>query len=233
MNARAFWIVALGAALAVLAALSLFRSEQQEGAGANAAPSTLRARQDEPAAQPSVGAVRGSSSAEPRADAAGADGRGAAPEPQPVPAPVPTPGRYASISAALADHDAPPERRMPVLPELLETDRAFAAESVDPAWATATEAGVLGRIAQIPDVAYVSLNVECRTTLCLMQFVESAAPAPGSGIADIAKLVESQGLKSLWMFGIRVRGGVPLGIAYLQRVEATRAPAAATEHPVQ
>ena len=225
MNARAFWIVALGAALAVLAALNLFRSEEQVG-GANAASSPLRAGQDEPAAQPSVGAVRGSSSAEPRADAAGADGRGAAPEPQPVPAPFPTPGRYASISAALADHDVPPERRMPLLPELLETDRAFAAESADPAWSTATEAGVLGRIAEIPDAAYVSLNVECRTTLCLLQVVQSTTPAPNSGIAEIAKLVEPQGLKSLWMFGIRVRAGVPLGIAYLQRVDTTETPAA-------
>ena len=222
MNARAFWIVALGAALAVLAALNFFRSEEQVG-GANAASSPLRAGQDEPTAQPPVGAVRGSSSAEQRADAAGADGRGAPPESQPVPAPVPTPGRYASISAALADHDVPPERRMPLLPELLETDRAFAAESVVPAWSTATEAGVLGRIAEIPDAAYVSLNVECRTTLCLLQFVQSTTPAPNSGIA---KLVEPQGLKSLWMFGIRVRGGVPLGIAYLQRVDTTETPAA-------
>ena len=228
MSARALWIVALGAALAVLLALNVFRSQEQAGVGANAVPSPFRAGGDEPAAPP-VGVIRGSSSGEQRADAAEADGRGAATEPQPAPALFPTPGRYASISAALADHDVPPERRMPLLPELLETDRAFAAESVDPAWSTATEAGILGRIAEIPGVAYVSLNVECRTTLCLMQFVESATPAPNSGIADVAKLVEPQGLKSLWMFGIRVRGGAPLGIAYLQRVAATETPAAAAE----
>jgi hypothetical protein len=122
---------------------------------------------------------------------------------------------------------------MPLLPELLETDRAFAAESVDGAWSTATEARVLGRIAEIPGAAYVSLNVECRTTLCMLQLVESATPAPGSGIADIAKLVEPQGLESLWMFGIRVRGGAPLGIAYLKRVESTETPAGATDHSVQ
>jgi hypothetical protein len=69
------------------------------------------------------------------------------------------------------------------------------------------------------------VNVECRTTLCLLQFVHGATPAPSSGIADVAKLVEPQGLKSLWMFGIRVRGGAPLGIAYLQRVAPTETPA--------
>src|SRR5262245_52921362 len=153
MSARALWIVALGAALVVLAALNLFRSNEQVG-GANAASSPLTAGQGEPTAQPPVAAVRGSSSADQPAVAAGADDRGA-PPPQPVPASYPTPGRYASISAALADHDVSPERRMPALPELLETDRTFAAESVDPAWSTATEAGVLGRIAEIPDAAYV------------------------------------------------------------------------------
>ena len=233
MSARALWIVALGAALATLIALNVFRSREQAGVGVNAVSSPFRAGEDEPAAQPPVGAVRGSQSVEQSAAAAEADGHGAPTEPQPVPAPFPTPGRYASMSAALADHDVPPERRMPALPELLETDRAFAAESVDPAWSTATEAGVLGRIAEIPGAAYVSLNVECRTTLCLMQFVESATPAPNSGIADIAKLVEPQGLKSLWMFGIRVRGGAPLGIAYLQRVETTETPAGTTERSVQ
>jgi hypothetical protein len=232
MSARALWIVALGAALAVMIALNVFRSQEQAGVGA-IATSSFSAGGDEPAARRPAGAVRGSPSVAQRADAAGADGRGAPPEPQPVPPPFPTPGRYASISAALADQNVQPERRMPALPELLDTDRAFAAESVDPAWSTATEAGVLGRIAEIPGAAYVSLNVECRTTLCLLQFVESATPTPSSGIADIAKLVEPQGLKSLWMFGIRVRGGAPLGIAYFQRVEATQTPTGATERSVQ
>ena len=231
MSARALWIVALGAALAVLIALNVLRSREQAGGRENTV-SPFRADAGEPATQPPVGVIPGSPS-EQRADAAEADGRAAPTEPRLVPAPFPTPGRYASISAALADHDAPPERRMPVLPELLETDRAFAAESVDGAWSTATEARVLGRIAEIPGAAYVSLNVECRTTLCLLQLVQSAAPAPGSGIADIAKLVEPQGLESLWMFGIRVRGGAPLGIAYLKRVEPTETPAGATEHSVQ
>jgi hypothetical protein len=223
MSARGLWIVALGAALAVLVVLNVFRSDEQGSAGADIAGGPP----DEVSAQRPIEAARGSPSSEQRAAATTAESRDAAPEPRPMPAAFPTPGRYASISAALADHDVPPERRMPALPELLETDRAFAAESVDPAWSTATEAGVLGRIAEIPGVAYVSLNVECRTTLCLMQFVESATPVPNSGIAEIAKLVEPQGLKSLWMFGIRVRGGVPLGIAYLQRVATTETPAGA------
>jgi hypothetical protein len=214
MSARALGIVALGAALAALIAFNVFRSEQPGSARTDVA-------RDPPAEagprQRPVEAARGPASADQRASATAAEGIDAQAEPQP--APPPTPGRYASISAALADHDAPPERRMPLLPEVAETDRAFAAESVDPVWSTAAEAGVLRRIAEIPGASYVSLNVECRTTLCLLQFVQSATPAPNSGIAEVTRLVEPD-LKPLWMFGIRVRGGAPVGIAYLKRAEA-------------
>ena len=217
MSARGFWIVALGATLAVLIALNVFRSEEPRGADLASPPSSGAAPDEAVAAQRSGEAASGS--ADRRAVAPSAPSRDAPAEPQPVPTPLPTSGPYASISAALADQDLPPERRMQPVPEMLETERAFAAESADPQWSTATEAAVLGRIAEIPGAAYASVNVECRTTLCLLQFVESAAPAPKSGIVDVVELVKPQGLKSVWMMGIRVRGGAPVGIAYLQRVE--------------
>lgn len=209
MSARALWIVALGAALAALIALNIFRSEEPGSAGADTASSPSSATEHAPphetvAAQRPVEASRGSPSADQR--------------------PLPSSGPYASISAALADHDVPPERRMQPFPELLETERRFAGEGVDPVWSTATEAGVLGRIAQIRGVAYAGLNVECRTTLCLLQFVESATPVPKSGIADVVELVKPEGLKPVSMIGIRVRGGAAVGIAYLQRVESAAAP---------
>jgi hypothetical protein len=220
MSARGFWIVGLAAALAVLIALNDFRSEDPGAAAVDSGGSPG----DTTAAQRGVVALAGSPAVEQPTDAAAAPSRDAASPP----ARLPTPGPYASMSAALADHDAPPERRMPILPEVLDADRAFAAESVDPVWSTATEAGVLGRIAQIPGASYVSLNVECRTTLCLLQLIASSTPAPGSGIAEVAKLVESEGLKALFSFGIRVRGA-PLGIAYLQRAATAETPAGAAE----
>jgi hypothetical protein len=163
-----------------------------------------------------VEAARGSPSGEQRAESSDAS-----PEPRSAPAPLPTSGPYASISAALAEHDVPPERRIQPSPELLEVERAFAAESVDPLWSTAAEGAIFRRIAEIPAAAYASLNVECRTTLCLLQFVQSATPVPNSGIVEVANLVKPDGLKPGFMIGIRVRGGAAVGIAYLRRVETT------------
>ena len=214
MSARGFWIVALGAALAALIALNVFRSEEPGSAGSEIASSPSSATEDEPpdetaATQRPAEASPGSPSADQR--------------------PLPSSGPYASISAALAEHDVPPERRMQPPPELLEVERAFAAESVDPLWSTAAEGAIFRRIAEIPAVAYASLNVECRTTLCLLQFVQSATPVPNSGIAEVANLVKADGLKPGFMMGIRVRGGASVGIAYLQRVETAAAPTAGPE----
>jgi hypothetical protein len=222
MSARGFWIVALGAALAVLIALNVFRPEEPGSADANVVSRPSSGGGDEPppdetaATQPPVEAARGSPSGEQRAESSDAS-----PEPRSAPAPLPTSGPYASISAALAEHDVPPERRIQPSPELLEVERAFAAESVDPLWSTAAEGAIFRRIAEIPAAAYASLNVECRTTLCLLQFVQSATPVPNSGIVEVANLVKPDGLKPGFMIGIRVRGGAAVGIAYLRRVETT------------
>jgi hypothetical protein len=223
MSARALWIVGLGAALAALIAFNVFRSHERGSSDAELPrPSSANEPEgpdDGRAAQRAAEEIRGSQSPDQRADAVGADGRDASAErPAAIP---PNPLPHGSISQALKAVD----KEFMISEGLLETERAFAAERVDPAWSTAAEAGVLGRIAGIPGVAYVSLNVECRTTLCLLQFVESATPAPNSGIVEVVNLVKPDGLKGLWMIAVRDRTGVPVAMAYLQRGETAAAPA--------
>ena len=227
MSARALSIGALGAALAALIAFNLFRSHERGSTDAELPPPSrandVEGPDDGPAAQRAVEEIRGSRTPDQRADAVAADGRNASAE-QPAAIP-PNPLPHGSISQALKAVD----KEFMISEGLLETERAFAAERVDPAWSTAAEAAVLGRIAEIPGVAYVSLNIECRTTLCLLQFVEPATPAPNSGIVEVVNLVKPEGLKGLWMIAVRDRTGVPVAMAYLQRVETTEAPADASD----
>lgn len=232
MTARGFSIAALGAVLAVLLALNVFRS--REPGNVDLEPAAERdgviERADEGlAAEERAPDVRRSAPSDARADAAGTDARGGVTTSQPVSVVPSGSGPYASISTALEDHDVPPERRITPPPELLETERAFAAESVDPLWSTAAESAVLGRIAEVPGLKLVSLNVECRTTLCLLQYVTPPTPPPSSGIVDVVNLVQPAGLKSAWMIGIRVRSGAPVSLAYLQRVETAENPARSSE----
>src|SRR6187455_3215107 len=74
VSARAFWIVALGAALAVLVGLNLFRAQEQAGVGTDAASPPFRAGVEASAAQAPATAVRGSPSVDQRVDTTGADG---------------------------------------------------------------------------------------------------------------------------------------------------------------
>ena len=233
MSARALWIVALGAALAVLIAINVFRPEEPGSADADIAPRPSSAgdgeRRDEGlAAEHPAEVVRGAPSPARGANATAADGRAPPSESQLAPVSLPNPGPFASISAALEEHDVSPERRIRPPPEMLATERAFAAESVDPGWSTAAEASVLARFAEIPGLSLVSLNVECRKTLCLLQFVTPQAPAPDYPNPNIAEIARSVGLKSLWMMGIRV-GGAPVSLAYLERAGSAEASAGAAD----
>jgi len=227
MSGRGLWIVALGAALAALIALN-FRAQErgsadERGGAASREPS---AGADEPqieapATDETVEELRAASSPDPRPDAVAT----ASTQLQPVRALPPSAVPYASISAALEHHDLPPERRMQPLAEMLMTERAFAAESVAPGWSSAAEASVLAGFAAIPGLGLVSLHVECRATLCLLQFVEPQTPPPNYPNPNVAQIATSAGLKVLWQIGIRA-DGAPVQMAYLERAEPAEAAAA-------
>lgn len=125
-------------------------------------------------------------------------------------------------------------RGMPAPPELLETERTFAAEPRDPDWSTAAEAQILAKFAEIPGLELASLEVDCRQTLCRLQFVAPRTIPEGPPSAErlarlragpqapgIAELVRETGLEGRWVFGFS-----PVSMAYLERGEAADTPAA-------
>jgi hypothetical protein len=126
-------------------------------------------------------------------------------------------------------------RGMPVIPELIETERRFALEPVDPAWSTAAEAQILTKIAEVPGLELVSLDVECRQTLCRLQFVTPGphptgpppprAPDPAAPqVPGIAEIARATGLTGRWVFGF-----TELSMAYLERGEDANSPVAAPQ----
>jgi hypothetical protein len=125
-------------------------------------------------------------------------------------------------------------RGMPAPPELLETERTFAAEPRDPEWSTAAEGQILGTLAEIPGLALAALEVECRLTLCRLQYaVPRTAPdgppsaeqlarlRAGPQVPGIAELVRETGLNGRWVFRF-----IPVSMAYLERGEVADAAAA-------
>ena len=149
----------------------------------------------------------------------------------PVEPPVMFPHQVAAtpISQVLNDLQLPP------IPELLEAERAFVAERVDPAWAGATEGHILGEIARTTSLELVTLQVECRTSMCRIQLVQQPSPGAelsivfpsvGSGrpasngrAASFADFLSTLPLDPRWVASVVDRNGTPTSLAYLARPE--------------
>jgi hypothetical protein len=85
-------------------------------------------------------------------------------------------------------------------PELAGMEQAFAAERVDPLWATGMEGNILGQLAQ-SNLQLVTMQVECRTSMCLVRLVEG--PSKRTDPGTFHDLVRDLGL-DVW----RVNGFV-------------------------
>jgi hypothetical protein len=214
-------MVALGAVLVGLIALNFLRSESPAGGEIVPLLPTSNTSEGSPLAE---GARLPPSSHVPSASAAQRGNTAA--EPTTVSPLLPNQVPATPMADVLA------RRGMPVIPELIETERAFATESSDPAWSTAAEAQILAKIAEVPGLELVSLDVECRQTLCRLQFVTpgphpngppSAAPRVPDApqIPGIAEIAGATGLKGRWVFGFS-----ELSMAYLERGENADVPAA-------
>jgi hypothetical protein len=104
-------------------------------------------------------------------------------------------------------------------PGLVEGEREFTAEPIDATWAPGAEAGVLAKIAAIPGLKLIDLQVECRSTMCRFQVTQpTGSPAPGNAM-PLDVLRNEFGLTPRWMMAVVDRPGAPTSksIAYLWR----------------
>jgi hypothetical protein len=85
---------------------------------------------------------------------------------------VPPRASYTRPAYALQLMAKYPER--PPQPAFVAADGRFAAEAVDPLWAPSIEAEILDEFAQVSSVQLVTLEVECRTTVCRIEVLERA-----------------------------------------------------------
>ena len=102
-------------------------------------------------------------------------------------------------------------------PGLAGMEQAFAAELVDPLWATGMEGNILGQLAQA-NLQLVTMRVECRTSMCLVQLIER--PSKGTDPGTFHDLVRDLGLDVWRVNGFIDQNGTPTLIAYLARRES-------------
>jgi len=100
-------------------------------------------------------------------------------------------------------------------PELISIEKAFAAEPVDPLWASGMEGNILGHIAQAKGLQLVTMQVECRTSMCRVQLMEPPSKSPD--MAAFRDLVRGFGLDVWRMQNLGNQSGATTTVAYLAR----------------
>ena len=100
-------------------------------------------------------------------------------------------------------------------PGMAGIEQAFAAEPVDPLWASGMEGNILGHIAQAKGLQLVTMQVECRTSMCRVQLVEPPSKSPD--MAAFRDLVRGFGLDVWRMQYVGNQGGAATTVAYLAR----------------
>jgi hypothetical protein len=99
-------------------------------------------------------------------------------------------------------------------PGMAAIEQAFAGERVDPLWATGMEGHILGQLAQA-NLQLVTMQVECRTSMCRVQLVERPSKSPD--MPAFQDLVRGFGLDVWRMLGSRNQSGATTKVAYLAR----------------
>jgi hypothetical protein len=102
-------------------------------------------------------------------------------------------------------------------PGLAGIEQAFAAERVDPLWATGMEGNILGQLAQA-NLQLVTMQVECRTSMCRVQLVEG--PSKRTDPGTFHDLVRDLGLDVWRVNGLVDQNGTPTLVAHLARRES-------------
>jgi hypothetical protein len=102
-------------------------------------------------------------------------------------------------------------------PGLAGIEQAFAAERVDPLWATGMEGQILGQLAQA-NLQLVTMQVECRTSMCRVQLMEPPSRSPD--MDAFRDLVRGFGLDVWRMNNLGNQTGATTTVAYLARRES-------------
>jgi hypothetical protein len=100
-------------------------------------------------------------------------------------------------------------------PGLASIEKAFATESVDPLWASGMEGNILSHIAQAKGLQLVTMQVECRTSMCRVHLMEPPSKSPDMNA--FRDLVRGFGLDVWRMQYLGNQSGAATTVAYLAR----------------
>jgi hypothetical protein len=99
----------------------------------------------------------------------------------------------------------------------VELQYQFDAETADAKWSSAAETRILGRIAQIAGLELVSLNAECRTTICRVKLFHPPGTQVRSALDALKVSPDELGFGQAAEVATLGDDGVPISVLYFQR----------------
>jgi hypothetical protein len=103
-------------------------------------------------------------------------------------------------------------------PTIAEAEDRFALQIRDPAWADSAESGIVGLLSQIPDIGLMTIEVECRKSLCRLRLLFPSGAHTTYALRQIHRLSKSAGLGPVASDTGREADGLPLLRVFLRRL---------------
>jgi hypothetical protein len=102
-------------------------------------------------------------------------------------------------------------------PNFIEMESQFGTETADANWSGAAEARILGRIAQIANLELVSLNAECRATICRVKLFHPPGTKVRSSLDTLKLPADEMGFGHAEEVATLGDDGVPISVLYFRR----------------
>lgn len=107
-------------------------------------------------------------------------------------------------------------------PGFVELELRFGTETADPSWSRGMEARILGQVAQVNGLKLVSLEAECRATICRVKFFHPAGTNALSSLPKLVPMATAIGFSDVAQAATLDEKGVPMSLLYFQRAHDPR-----------
>ena len=102
-------------------------------------------------------------------------------------------------------------------PGFVELESRFGTETADPTWSRQMESRILEQVSHVNGLKLVSLEAECRATICRVKLFHPAGTRALSSLNELAPMATSIGFGHVVQVATLDGNGVPISLLYFQR----------------
>jgi hypothetical protein len=102
-------------------------------------------------------------------------------------------------------------------PGFVGLESRFGTESADPSWSPGTEARILEQVAHVDGLKLVSLEAQCRATICRLKLFHPAGTNALSPLGKLVPMATAIGFSHVVQVATLDQNGVAISLLYFQR----------------